>query len=67
MKTYYLTAELDGDIETVELYANRDCDAIATGSFRVMSLAYPNVTLWAKGKITLRDDNGKVVKVMEAK
>lgn len=67
MATYYLTAKYDGDSETVTLDAHDDNDAIASGSFRVMSLAYPNVALWAKGEITLTNSDGVVIQTMAAK
>jgi len=67
MATYYLSAELDGDIQTVELDATCDGDAIVAGSLRVMSLAYPNVALWAKGEITLTDSDGLIIQTMAAK
>jgi len=67
MATYYLSAELDGTIHTVSLDATCDGDAIVAGSLRVMSLAYPNVALWAKGEITLTDSEGLVIHTMSAK
>ena len=68
MRTYYtLTAELDGRRNSVTIDATDDADAILTATFRVLSLAYPNVALWARGAITLTDANGRVIQTMDAK
>lgn len=64
---YILTAEYQGRKNSVTLQAENDEDAIVTASFRVISYAYPNVALWAKGAITLTDNTGRVVKTMDAK
>lgn len=68
MRPYYtLTAELDGRRNSVTIDATDDADAILTATFRVLSLAYPNVALWARGAITLADANGRVIQTMDAK
>jgi len=64
---YKLTARLNGRRNSVTIYAADDADAILTATFRVMSLAYPNVELWARGAITLTDGKGRVIQTMDAK
>lgn len=67
MATYHLTAEYDGETESVTIEARNDAQATLEGIGEVMTRAYPNVTLWAKGAITLTDSKGQVVQSMEAK
>jgi len=67
MNTYTLTAELDGHRKSVTVHATDDADAILTGTFRVLSLAYPNVALWARGAITLTDADGRIIQTMDEK
>ena len=67
MSTYQLTAEYEGDSETVLLEARNDGEAMLAGISEIMSRAYPDVALWAKGAITLTDSDGVVVNSMAQK
>lgn len=68
MRPYYtLTAELNGRRNSITIDAKDDADAILTATFRVLSLAYPNVELWARGAITLTASDGRVIQTMDAK
>jgi hypothetical protein len=67
MATYTLTAKYKGDSEVVTLEARNDGDAILTGVGEIMTRAYPNIALWAKGEITLTDSDGVIVQTMAAK
>ena len=67
MSTYELTAEYEGDSETVLLEARNDGEAMLAGIAEIMNRAYPDVVLWAKGAITLTDSDGVVVNSMATK
>lgn len=67
MTTYQLTAEHEGDSETVLLEARNDGEAMLVGIAEIMTRAYPGVVLWAKGDITLTDSKGIIVNTMSSK
>lgn len=67
MSIYQLTAEYEGDSETVSLEARNDGEAMLAGIAEIMTRAYPDVVLWAKGAITLTDGDGVIVNSMAQK
>lgn len=67
MAKYYLTAEHEGTTQVIRIDAVDDASAMLQGIDEVMTRAYPNVDLWAKGAITLTNSNGDVVQSMAAK
>jgi hypothetical protein len=67
MPTYTLTAEHNNEAETVDVIADDDASAMLTAIGEIMTRAYPNVQLWARGEITLTNDRGDVVETMAAK
>lgn len=67
MATYYLTANHEGTTQVVRIDATDDAQATLEGIGEVMTRAYPDVALWAKGAITLTNSNGDVIQSMAAK
>ena len=71
MSTYQLTAEYEGDSETVLLDARNDGEAMLAGIAEILNRASyrenPDSALWAKGAITLTDSDGVVVQSMAEK
>jgi hypothetical protein len=67
MPTYTLTAKYEGDSEVVTLEARDDGDAMLAGIDEIMTRAFPDIALWAKGEITLTDSDGVIVQTMAAK
>jgi len=67
MRTFILRATLSGRTNTVRIEAESDTDAIGVSAMRIMSLAYPNNAMWAKGHIELINDMGVVLREMAAK
>ena len=68
MTTYYLTAELDKELEKELVIADCDNEATLMAIDVIMSRAFLNKAgAWAIGKITLSDSKGKTLREMPAK
>lgn len=69
MNTYTLTASAGFKIERIELIEDNDTDAIFAAIAHILDTAAvgPNRMLWARGEIILFNQDGEIIKRMEAK
>jgi len=68
MRSFTLRAKrANGTYSTRVFLSSSDKEAIVSGAFMVMRLAYPNREPWANGQIELVNDLGVIIAEMGAK
>jgi len=69
MRTYKLTAQHGEDVAIETFLEEDDTEATFTAIWKILDRAHAgqDAKTWAKGRITLCDEDGNVIRVMEEK